>query len=107
MRSQKELFRATVELQQIDQALAKKARKRGAGERLDRATVFDLVKVLGTASPAEVHAELEGAGYASTPNAVRNHLRRLADDGALDRDDDGKYAVPAIFVGPADDDIPF
>jgi DNA-binding transcriptional ArsR family regulator len=114
-----ELARLTVELQQVDEALAKKTRKARAasgGGRLSRDQVYEVMReATSPKTPADVQAQLLRLGYSVTPNAVRNHLRRLEGEGLLRRDGN-EYSVQAIqFVPPPtvpvpqteDEDIPF
>jgi|SRR5581483_12131219 len=111
-----ELARLSVEAQQIEQALAKQARRQRSNGRgtLSKEQVFEVVERLGNPVTAtEVHSLLKnGQGIDVSLNAVRNHLNRLVDKWHwLVRDDDGRYAPASPndpdFGAAGVDDIPF
>jgi hypothetical protein len=121
---QAELARLTVEIQQIDQALAKKSRRsRTGGGKLSRDQVVELVVRAGRPlTPAEVRDLVAEQGITASLNAVRNHLLRAEHDGILARFPEGRFGQrPNVFVpltpepepdesdfpAAADDDIPF
>jgi uncharacterized protein (DUF3084 family) len=113
-RAQDESARLEVEVQQIQQALAKQGRQTGGRSTLTRDQV--LAAARATEPPftaAEVQATLETAGHSATVNATRNHLNRLVEREELLRHDDGRY-VAAFYAGAhedaaplSDDEIPF
>lgn len=107
--AKEQLDRLTVEIQMIDQALARKSRRGSPGGRLTRQQVYDVVAQAGRpVKPAEVHQLIVEAGVNASANSVRNHLARMHEDGELGRLDDGSYAVISILpAASADDDIPF
>jgi DNA-binding transcriptional ArsR family regulator len=99
-----ELARLTIEAQQIEQALAKKSRRRpSAGNRLTRENVYEAVEVIDSpVTPSEVHAFFTERGYDVSLNSVRNHLSRLVEkDGALVRLDDGRFATRYVAAREA------
>src|SRR5262245_34054588 len=118
----RELNRLTLEAEQIDEALAKHARRsRSGGRRSDRITreqVLEVVRATNRAmTTAEVHDALVSQGLEASPNSIRNHLARLVDQNeALVRLPDGRFApaptrvpdfAPAAPQTANDDDIPF
>jgi hypothetical protein len=108
-----ELARLSVEVRQIDEAIAKKARKsRASGsKRLTREQVLDaVIRADRPVTAAEVYELLSAEGVATTPNSVRNHLLRLVElHGALEKTGEGNYlpTAKAFLRSPTDDDIPF
>lgn len=101
-----ELARLTVEVEQIEEALARKTRKqRTGGGRLSRQQVFNIVWMSGRpVTAAEVREEIATQGVTVTLNAVRNHLNRLVDDDRrLMRYADGRFGMPLARV---EQDIP-
>jgi hypothetical protein len=101
-----DLERLSVEAQQVDAALAKKARRGGSrsagagapdrGEGLTRWQVYEVVKALGRpVAPPEVRDALreQGHPHVTTPQ-VRSHMFRLADvNKSLIRLPDSTYVV--------------
>lgn len=108
-----ELARLTVEAQQIEEALAKKGRRsRGGGSgggTVTRKQVLDVVEQAGVPmSPVDVQRVLGERGLDVTINAIRNHLLRLVQqNGALIRDEDGRYVPTEPVFFAASDDVPF
>lgn len=104
-----DLARIQVELQQVEQALAKKARRGGrtptgdrsdgdGSRRLTRWQVFEVLQAQGRPmSPAEVKEALVAQGHTGLNTAqVRNHLTRLADKNkTVMRLSDLTYVVPS------------
>jgi hypothetical protein len=103
-----ELSRLTVEAQQVEQAIAKKSRRRpssaqasnnghSSGKRkLSRQKVFEIVVQAGhPLSTNEVVERLAAEGIEiSSPNSVRNHLIRLVEiNHWLSRTSDSRFAV--------------
>jgi hypothetical protein len=111
-RAQAEVQRLSVEAQQIDQALAKRQRDGSRSGRLTAQIVLDALQPGVEVAVSDVARILTGEGYNTTPNAVRNHLIRLADRGELLRVGD-RYARVTISSeddfpsSPRDEDIPF
>src|SRR5690242_8978871 len=79
----RERDRFAVEVQQIDEALALRKRSQRGGTRsgaLTQETVLSVSRGFpGEFSPAELATQLGAQGYEASPNAIRNHLRRLAE----------------------------
>lgn len=97
-----ELGRLRVELEQVEEALSKKTRRRkpsGPGDANGRTTVtreqvYEAVKAGGRPmKPSEVRDAFAALGIAVTTNALRNSLRRLYDDQRLNRDEENRYFV--------------
>jgi len=114
-RAQAEVARLSVEAQQIDQAISKRQRDGSRSGRLTAQQVLDVVAAQAgkELSVADVVRLLAGEGIATTPNAVRNHLLRLAARGELIRVGD-RYAASSrsqadndFPASAEDDDIPF
>ena len=119
--ARKELARLSLEVQLIEQALARHSRKnrggrrtRAGGDRITRDQVFEAVEGAGEpVTPSDVVEALAARGLTATPNAVRNHLLRLVQQNQwLIRLDDGRFAVsPAHtferITTTHEDDIPF
>src|SRR5688572_5271234 len=91
----RELARITVEIDQIEEALARKTRRqRTGGGKLTRDKVYDLVWFDGKAlTVAEVKDLVAENGITASLNAVRNHLNRLVDDGRLARYTEGRFGL--------------
>jgi len=128
-KNQRDLARAKDEVailhlqeQQLEAAVTK--RERGKPGRPGVLTPELVLDAAGDTEPpltaGAVRETLAARGINATVNAVRNHLNRLAQSGDLEKDESGRYSIPApVFVpdfvpstGPdfpvaADDDIPF
>lgn len=102
-----EVARLQVEIDQIDQALAKKAQqatrrsprtsRRASASGGTRELVLNAVGAAGsgTVSPAQIIASLRGAGSSVSAGAIRNMIRRLVDDGEVVRIREGAYKLPS------------
>jgi hypothetical protein len=97
-----EVERLQVEIDQIDQALAKQqqaARRTPRRGRRSSASGGTRERVLGavaaadgdTISPAEIIAALRSEGSTVTSGAIRNMIRRLMDEGEIVRIREGAY----------------
>ena len=98
-RLRSEIAHSEVEVHQIEQALALQAR-REAGSSTQRGEtreqVLEAFRVAsGIATPAQIIAALRSEGATVGSGAIRNMIRRLADDGALERVGQGRYQLPS------------
>jgi hypothetical protein len=100
-----ELERLRVELQQVEEALSKKTRRRKPSGRagmngrttVTREQVFEAVRTGGRPmKPSEVRDAFAALGTEVTTNALRNSLRRLHDEKRLERDADNRYYVQPL-----------
>lgn len=111
-----EVDRLLVEIDQIDQALAKQAQQ--AARRTPRSTrrasasggtremVLNALGAAGddTTSPAQVIAALRNGGSTVQSGAIRNMIRRLVDEGEIVRVGEGAYKLPSRNGSSAESD---
>lgn len=104
-KAQAELARLTVEVEQIDQALAKQAqqqarrpgtrgRRKGASGGT-RERVIQVVRAApgDTISPAQIIAAMRADGSSVSSGAIRNMIRRLVEEGDIDKVREGVYKL--------------
>lgn len=94
-----EIAHSEVEVHQMEQALALQAR-REAGSSAQRGETREQVleafrAASGVTSPAQIIEALRSEGATVGSGAIRNMIRRLVDDGAIERVSDGKYQLPS------------
>lgn len=103
---EEEIARLQIEADQMRQALrlqAQQARRttrparRGSGSGDTRSQVLDAVRHASPNSitPAAVVAAVKAEGSSVTKGAIRNMLRRLVDDGEVERVSEGIYRLPS------------
>jgi hypothetical protein len=85
--------RADVELQQIEEALARRSPVASRALGSTRKRVLAFIAQRGPARPADVHAGLREEGGAPSGGAIHNMLGRLVKEGDLERVGDGYYKV--------------
>lgn len=104
-----EIARLETEADLVEQALSRRYRRGSKGSspngrtrQLKRSDVLQLLRAENAAlSPAEVRNRFAQRGIQVTANAVRNHLRRLVDDGELTNPREGLYAAKRTEFRPA------
>jgi hypothetical protein len=99
-----DLERLSVELQQVEEALGKKGRRRkasgsgtanGRSSGVSRETVYEVVRASAKPmKPSEVKDALQAQGIVTTTNAMRTSLARLREQGRLESDEDNRFSVP-------------
>jgi hypothetical protein len=95
-----EVARLTVELEQVEEALARAARKGGktpkrtAKAGTARAQVLDYFRRNDRPlSPAEVYGALRLEGFAGSKSAIYNAFGKLHADGEIAKVNDGQYVL--------------
>lgn len=100
-----EITRLSMELRLVDEAIARKHARggqvpsasrptNGHADGMSRRDYYDALVEMGRpAKPVELREFLIAKGIDRRTEAVRNSLMRLVDDGALDKRDDGTFAV--------------
>lgn len=96
-----EAARLEVELQQVEDALARQARRQSSSKAASAGStpvwqlVLDFLRQhQGPATPADVNAALRAQGYKGSDSAIYNSFKRLVDMHEILRMGDGIYEAP-------------
>lgn len=106
-----EMARLDLELEQVDEALARQARRRGVTMQVRKGpTTQDLVLALlrrvGPTGPTDIFDALQADGFQGSISAVYNALRKLQDKGDVRKDDDSSLYEAASRNGSAPAEAP-